>query len=47
MTDETTVFKTSIFLKHEEVCSSSMSGAQAQVHKTLPHEVEFLLQTKL
>ena len=43
----TTVFETSMFLKHEEVCSSSMRGAQAQVHKTLHRKVEFFLQTKL
>ena len=44
---DSTAFKTSIFLKHEEVCSSSISGAQAPVHKTLHRKVEFLLQTKL
>ena len=44
---DSTVFEASIFIKREEVCSSSMSGAQAQVHKTLLRELEFLLQTKL
>ena len=46
-----TGFETSIFLKHEEVFSSSMSGALAQVHKTVHRELHssykqnFKLQT--
>ena len=42
-----TVFEISIFLKHEEVCSPSMSGEQGQMRKTLQRKLEFLLQTKL